>query len=193
MEILQQYGKEIFALAVPFLTWALNYFYKAKAKLKIAHPHSFSFLIKEPLFDQEGNIIQDTQIAHTQSLLVKNDGRDTATKIEVVMNWKPQYFNLWPARHHTAHTEEDGRFILVFDSLSPGEGIGIELLSVNRDLPRIVNVRSDQAVGRFVNMEPMEIISPWLINFARLMFILGLSASIYLTIVLVQFLILKTA
>ncbi|MHA6159487.1 hypothetical protein ACX3X6_01040 [Pseudomonas sichuanensis] len=193
MDVLQQYGKEIFSIAVPLLTWWLNYFYKAKAKLKAANPHSFSFLIKEPLRDEDGKTIQDTQIAHTKSFLVRNVGREPATKVEFVLNWQPQFFNLWPSRHYTCQTQEDGRFVIIFDSLSPGEMIGIELLSVNRDLPTVINIRSDQSKAQFVEMIPMETISQFKLNVFRALVILGFSAAIYLSIQLAQFLILKTA
>lgn len=192
MEIIQQYGKEIFAILVPFATWALNYFFKSKAKLKVANPHTFSYLIREPLLNQEGEVLQETQIAHTKSFLIKNAGRESATKIEIVLNWKPQYFNLWPSRHHTAHTEDDGRFYLIFESLSPNETIGVELLSVNRELPAILNVRSDQTIGAFVDMVPMETLNQNLINFIRVMILLGFSTTIYLCIILIQFLVLST-
>lgn len=192
MDVLQQYGKEIFAIAVPLFTWFLNYFYKSKAKLKAANPHSFSFLIREPLKDEEGNIIQETQIAHTKSFLVRNVGREPATKVEIALNWEPQYFNLWPSRNYITQIHDDGRFFVILESLSPSEMIGIELLSVNRDLPAILNIRSDQSKAKFVEMQPMETFRPLIINTFRALIVLGFSAAIYLTIQLIQFLILKT-
>lgn len=192
MDVLQQYGKEIFAILVPVVTWMLNHFFKAKAKLKAAHPHSFSYLIKEPLLDQNDQVIRETQIANAKSLIVKNVGREPATKVEVVLNWRPQYFNLWPSRHHQTHQQEDGRFYIIFESLSPGETIGLELLSVNQDLPAVINIRSDQSIAQFVDMEPTEVFRPLIVNTVRILLILGFSAAIYLSIVLMQFLILDT-
>lgn len=96
MEIFKTYGKEIISILVPFITWFLNVGIKAKAKLIWGSPHSFNFLVQEPIRDTEGNIVQPTQMVRTASIRVINIGRETAHKIELVFNWKPQYINLWP-------------------------------------------------------------------------------------------------
>ncbi|HDY7809418.1 TPA: hypothetical protein RQK32_004384 [Vibrio vulnificus] len=57
MEFLQQYAKEIFALSVPLLTWFLNFYFKAKAKLHVASPHGFTFLVEEPVKDENGEVV----------------------------------------------------------------------------------------------------------------------------------------
>jgi hypothetical protein len=61
MAFLETYGKEIVALLVPLVTWSLNTFFKAKAKLLLATPHTFTFLVQEPLRDQQGNVLRPTQ------------------------------------------------------------------------------------------------------------------------------------
>jgi hypothetical protein len=55
--ILETHGKEIVAFIVPFIAWTLNTFFKSKAKLLIAKPHSFTFLVLEPLHDSDGKEI----------------------------------------------------------------------------------------------------------------------------------------
>ena len=192
MELLQQYGKEIFAIAVPIITWALNSFFKSKAKLKAGNPHSFTYIIKEPLLNENREVIGDTQVANTNTLIVKNVGRETATKVEIGLNWQPQFFNVWPVRNYQTHTQEDGRFYIIFDSLSPNETVGVALLSVNRDLPAVTNIRSDQSTAQFVNMEPMEVFKKSYIQILRVFILLGFATAIYLAILLVQFLIVDT-
>jgi hypothetical protein len=45
MTFIETYGKEIVALLVPFIAWILNNVFKAKAKLQVALPHQFNFLV----------------------------------------------------------------------------------------------------------------------------------------------------
>lgn len=192
MTLLETYGKEIVALLVPLITWMLNTFYKAKAKLHLGNPHTFTFLVQQPLLDAKGNQISPTQTAHTQSLVVWNAGREPAMKIEWVFNWKPDCINVWPRRHFEEHSEPDGRYTMIFDSLAPNEFLGCELLSVNRDLPALITVRSDQCVAQNVNMYPQPVLPTWKRRIAGILLLAGLALVIYATLVLIQFLVLKT-
>jgi hypothetical protein len=49
MTFIETYGKEIVALLVPVVTWVLNVLFKAKARLQVASPHQFTFLVQQPL------------------------------------------------------------------------------------------------------------------------------------------------
>lgn len=186
------YGKELVALIVPFITWFLNVGVKARAKLIWASPHAFTFLIQEPLHDAEGRVVQTTQKVCTASIRVINVGRDTAHKVELVFNWRPQYINMWPVRNYEQITDQDGRHILIFENLSAREEIGLEILSVNRDLPDIIVVRSAECMARQVPMMWVHHVAPWKIHIARLLLFVGFGATIYLLIALLQFLVLKT-
>lgn len=57
MNLFETYGKEIVALFVPVITWALNSLFKAKAKLQVALPHQFTFIVQQPLTDAQGNTV----------------------------------------------------------------------------------------------------------------------------------------
>jgi hypothetical protein len=86
MLFLQPYGKELVALCVPLITWALNTLFRAKAKLVFASPHTFTFLAQQPRMDHQCNVISPTQTVHTRSMLPWNSGREAATKVEWVFN-----------------------------------------------------------------------------------------------------------
>lgn len=192
MTFFETYGKEIVALLVPLFTWVLNTFFRAKAKLFLANPHTFTFLVQTPLLDPQGNQIAPRQTVHTRSLMVWNAGKETATKVEWVFNWKPLCLNVWPSRHFQEHTEPDNRYIVVFDSLAPNEYVGCELMSINNDLPILVTVRSDQCVAHNVNMYPQPAISNSQRRIRTALQLAGLALIVYLAILLIQFLVLKT-
>lgn len=192
MTFIETYGKEIVALLVPILTWALNRFFKSKAKLHVALPHQFTFIVQQPLIDAQSKQIAPTQTVKTNSLIIRNAGREPATKLELVFNWKPMCLNLWPVRHFEEHTEPDQRYALLFDTLAPGEVLGIEVLSVNADLPHLVTVRSAECVAQSINMYPQPVVGTPLRVVATVLMALGLAAAIYLLLLLVQFLVLRT-
>ena len=192
MDFISTYGKEIVALLVPFITWFLNVVIKSKAKLIWASPHSFTFLIQEPIHNNNGNVLSPTQKVCTASIKVINTGRETANKVELVFNWKPHHVNLWPVRHYEQKTDQDNRHIMIFDNLSPKEEIGLEIMSINADLPALLLVRSAECTAQNVPMMWIRHISTWKINIARLMLLFGLGTAVYLLIALIQFLVLKT-
>lgn len=192
MVFIETYGKEIVALLVPVLTWILNAFFKAKAKLHVALPHQFNFIVQQPLVDAQGKQISPTQAVKTNSFLIRNAGREPATKVELVFNWEPMCLNLWPARHYEQHTEPDRRHVLIFDSLAPDEVLGVEVLSVNADLPNLVTVRSAECVAQNINMYPQPVVSRAVRVLAAILMALGLAAAVYLGILLIQFLVLRT-
>ena len=192
MTFLETYGKEIFSLLVPIITWALNSIFKARAKLQVALPHQFTFLVQEPLTDVEGNIVSPTQTVKTNSFIIRNAGREPATKVELVFNWKPMCLNLWPVRQYEEHIEPDNRYTLIFDSLAPSETLGVEVLTVNNELPALVTVRSAQCIAENISMYPQPVVSNSVRIIATTLMALGLAAAVYLIILLVQFLVLRT-
>lgn len=192
MTAIETYGKEIVALLVPLITWTMNTFFKAKARLFLANPHTFTFLVQQPRLDAQGNQIAPTQTVHTRSLMVWNAGRETATKLELVFNWKPLCINIWPSRHFSEHMEPDGRYVLIFDSLAPNEYLGCELLSLNSDLPNLAIVRSDQCVAQSVTMYPQPVVAVWKRRVGAGLMFAGLALTVYASILLLQFLVIKT-
>jgi hypothetical protein len=92
----------------------------------------------------------------------------------------------------TEHVEPDNRYVVILDSLSPGEVVGFEVLSVNQDLPDLVTVRSDQAVAQPINMYPQPVTSKGVRLVAGILMAVGLATTVYSAILLLQFLILKT-
>lgn len=192
MDFISKYGKEIVSLVVPFITWFLNSGIKARAKLVWTSPHSFTFLVQEPLRDENGDILRPTQKVCTASIKVINNGRDTANKVELVFNWKPHYINLWPVRYYEQKNDQDNRHILIFENLSPKEEIGLEIMSINADLPALLLVRSAECTAQNIQLMWVNFVAPWKITLVRILIFLGLSTCIYGMIALIQFLVLKT-
>lgn len=189
---LADYGKEIVSLLVPFVTWLLNVGIRPRAKLIWTSPHSFKFLVQEPLRDADGNVLQPTQMVHTASIKVINTGRDTAHRVELVFNWKPPYLNLWPVRSYEEKRDGDQRHMLIFENLAPNEELGFEIMSINHDLPALLQVRSAECLAKNVGLMWFVSAPSWRIKTARFLVLLGFSAAVYWAVTLLQFLVLKT-
>lgn len=192
MKFIETYGKEIVAIAVPFVIWLMNRIFSGRAKLLLGRPHEFMFLVQQPLFDESGNQISPTQTVHTRSFIVKNTGKDSATRIEWLFNWKPQVLNLWPPRHFSESVESDQRCVLTIDSLAPNEFVLCEILSINMNLPELLTVRSDQCVAKNITMYPQPVLPTWQRRIVVSLLFFGLAAVIYIVIWILQFLVLKT-
>ena len=191
MMYLQVYLKEITAVLVPLIVFFLNTKFKPKAQLKFGVLHQFTFLVQQPLYDENGVLLSPTQTAHTQSLIIKNTGKECANNIEIVLNWQT-IINIWPIRSYSESLDKDGRFILIFSSLSPDEELKIELLSINKDLPSVITVRSDDCISENVTFNYYQTIPLWRIRVIRILFGIGFIASFYLLITFIQFLIVRT-
>jgi hypothetical protein len=186
------YGKEIVSLLVPFIAWLLNVGIKPRAKLVWTSPHSFKFLVQEPLRDGQGNILEPTQSVHTASIRVINTGRETAHRVELVFNWKPPHLNLWPVRSYEEKGDGDRRHMLIFENLAPNEELRLEIMSINRDLPALLQVRSAECLAKNVMLMWFATVPSWRLKTTRFLMLLGFSAAVYWTVTLVQFLVLKT-
>jgi hypothetical protein len=188
MTFIELYGKE----AVPIITWFLNSRLRPKARLVFANPHAFKFFFPEPLFDAQGKQLRPHQSMHTRSLVINNDGKLTATRIEVVFNWKPQLMNLWPVRPYTDHTQADARYTMRFDSLAPSEHFTLEIVAVNADLPDVITLRCDQCVGAMIETYPQRVLPNWHRRLAIFLVFAGMAAVVYVLILVLQFVIVRT-
>ncbi len=192
MDFIGIYGKEIISILIPFVTWILNVGIKGKAKLIWTSPHAFTFIVQEPLRNDQGNIIKQVQTVHTASIKIINVGREAANKVELIFNYKPQCINLWPVRYYEQKMDQDNRYIMIFDNLSPREEIGLEAISINLDLPAILVVRSAECIAQNVQLAWYAKVSLLRINILRVLLFSGSITVVYWFIVLLQLLIIKT-
>lgn len=95
-------------------------------------------------------------------------------------------------RHFDEKVEVDSRYIMFFENLAPNETLGVEVLSVNEDLPPLVTVRSAECIAQNINMYPQPVVSNTMRYFVGVLLMLGLATLVYLSIVLIQFLVLRT-
>ncbi|MRS89808.1 hypothetical protein GJV04_07125 [Enterobacteriaceae bacterium RIT714] len=192
MNLLTQYGKEIFAFIVPVFTLILNKYFKNSAKISYGELHQFTYLIYEPLLNQQGEVVQQTQTVHTQAYVFRNDGKEAATNMEVIFNYPPMYLNVWPSRLFTVKNDAERRHVMVFDYLAPKETIRCEVLAINTQVPMLLSVRCKEGIAQNIVLSPQRVFHPAFINSIRLLIFLGSVSLVYIVVVLLQWLLLKT-
>ena len=163
LNFLQNNPSEVVAIAAVILGFALQHFFRLKARLNYSVGHSSNILVEEPLFDPEGKKVADRQIVRTASISVTNNGLLPAKAVEITFNWKPPIMNVTPARAFTHHASDFNRYTLRFDSLAPGEWMTIDIMAFNQELPLMTCVRSENSTGKLVNMH-LQRTFPWLVN-----------------------------
>lgn len=82
--------------------------------------------------------------------------------------------------------------MLIFENLSPKEELGFEIMSINHDLPALLQVRCEEWVAKNVPLMWFASLPSWRIKIGRVLILLGFSAAVYWTVTLLQFLVLKT-
>lgn len=192
MNIFAQYGKEIFAFVVPIFTLILNKYFKNSAKISYGELHQFTYLINQPLLDQKGDVVTPSQTVHTQSYVFKNEGREAATGMEVIFNYAPMYLNIWPSRFYSVKNDSENRYIMVFDYLAPKEVIRCEVMAINTQVPMLLSVRCKEGIAQSMMLAPQKVFHPAFINFIRFLIFLGSGSLIYILVILLQWLLLKT-
>lgn len=136
--------------------------------------HEFTFRIPQPE-NPPG------QLLRTQSIVVHNLGRRRAVNVEVIFNYRPEHFEIWPQIRYETSTNPDGRFIVSFPTLGRREFVNVELLS-SIDLPAVLNVRSDDAPSKSVQVTFNRKLPAWVLRGLQLLVILGAFSVVYLLI-----------
>jgi hypothetical protein len=187
MIFIHEYSKELTSLLVPLVGAIVAALFRARAKL-IWSVHSWKNLLTEEFVAVEvGPPAKKLVNVHTATLFFQNLGREAATEIEIVFNWKPPIFQIWPTRQYITATNPDGRFIIKFPNLAPKESLGIDLLSVRNELPALIQCRSLQGNAKKIETTPQQVHPAWKLWMVAFLMFMGLVSSIYLIISIIQF------
>ncbi len=132
---------------------------KGKLIWGVSHQHYYNM----PKIEGDG-----TFPVVTQQIWFQNLGRLPIEEIEVVINWKPQHYEIWFPREWQPSETPDKRFLLKVPSLSARELFTLSMIDTRPELPEILNVRWKGGIGRRVLMSPQRIYPMW-INYLILM------------------------
>lgn len=160
------------AIALAIATAIIGRLVTARSKLvwAVSHQHWY----RMPRLDEDGSFP-----VITQQVWFQNTGRLPDEDIEIVLNWKPQHFEVWQPRDYGSGTLPDGRFALKVPYLAGGEVMTLSMIDTIREMPVIVSVRSKAGLGKMVAMSPQRVWSNWIIYPALLLLIVGITTLLY--------------
>ncbi len=166
-------GPAVLSVVATVLAGLILAWFQPKVKIIWSEPHEWTFLVRPP-----GHPAEPLFNVHTRSVYVQNIGRQPAEGVEVIFNWQPDNYNLWPILPHTTEYMEDGRFIIRANNLGRQEWFQIEMLGTN-NLPATVRVRSREGDGKLVKARVMRVFPSWIIFGFLALALLGVFAIIY--------------
>jgi len=92
----------------------------------------------------------------TSEIWIKNTGRAPAKHLEVVLNYRPQHYQIWKPRKCEEKLLDDDRLSLVFETLGPKDEIEISMLDAFVDTPMVVGVRHEAGLAAETKMQTTE-------------------------------------
>lgn len=181
MIVLQDLEKGLLSLGFTLAGAAILYLMRARVALRWSRTHYFSFLIKKDVDET-----LPTLLVNTSSIFIANFGKAPATEIEIVFNYEPANYNIWPVRPFDTHRSPDGRYSLKFANLAPKESFQVELLSAIHQLPAVTTVRSKECVGKEVNTRPTQVFHKSVNVAIVALLLLGVASVVYVFIRIVS-------
>lgn len=125
---------------------------KGKLVWGVSHQHHY----RMPRLGESG-----TFPVVTQQIWFQNLGRLSIENVEIVLNWKPQHFEIWDPRSYEQALTPDGRFVIKIPSLNRTEAFTVSMIDTINDLPAVINVRWNGGLGRMVRMGPQRVFPLW--------------------------------
>ena len=183
MKYIELFQRELVSFGLVLVSAFILWVFRARAKLMWGLSHGFAFQIRPqappPTANDEQVPAPAPFLVHSRSLLLVNQGRLPATNAEVVFNWRPENFEVWPARPFETASNPDGRFTVRFSSVAPEERIQIELLNAH-DTPAVMNVRCSECVGVQIPIAPARQFQRWIIALVWTLIFFGTVAVVYI-------------
>ncbi|WP_327437177.1 hypothetical protein, partial [Sinorhizobium meliloti] len=160
------------ALIIAAITAAAGRFFTPRGKViwAVSHQHHY----RMPNLNDGGFFP-----VVTQQVWFQNVGRSAIQDIEIVLNWKPQHFEIWDPRKWDGEPLSDGRWVIRVPSLNAKEFFTVSMIDTVTDLPAVLNVRCLGGAATNVRMGPQRVFPMWFnVGVAVFMFI-GVVATLY--------------
>ena len=121
-------------------------------------------------------------VVRTRDVWIQNFGRATVREIEIVLNWAPEHFEIWPQRDFTRSENPDHKLIIRVNSLGHREFFVISMFGAGGELPAVINVRSADGVAREVGTHVERNWPRWLLLAMLGLMFFGIFSIVYFTL-----------
>lgn len=180
-----EYTKEIASIGAAALGLLGKFFSRKRVAMIYAERYRLSHLLP-PFRNESGEVTVPAPLLNVHCFIVRNSGKEPLSHIVVTLNWKPQSMNMYPARPYEGHAGDHNRFSYIFSSLSPGEEIAFEMVSVQADLPSIILVGSHEAMAKPIHLVPTPSVPRWRIRVVQTLSVAGIAAIVYVSLWLLR-------
>lgn len=160
------------AILLAVLTGFAGRLLAARGKLiwSVSHQHFYAM----PRLDGDGSFP-----VRTQQIWFQNAGRASIEGVEIVLNWRPQHFEIWNPRQFTSSTLPDGRLIISIPNLSGYETFTLSMIDTFKDLPIVLNIRWKDGVGKVIDMTPQRVWPAWALWFWAAIIVVGITTILF--------------
>jgi hypothetical protein len=172
---------QIIAVILTALMAVIRHWLKPKALVIWGTSHGFTFIIPKEASPASGPFP-----VHTGTVFVQNVGKGVAEDIEVVFNYRPQHFQLWPSLNYDVAENPEHRFTIRIKNLGPREYTTVEMLSANVELPTTLRVRTPCGEAKSVMYAPMRLYSRWFNISMFVLAVLGVCALMYFGVLIAR-------
>lgn len=173
---LAEHIDHVISLVVTLIGVLLTRVAQARVRLIWSERHKISEVVQLPREHDEDQIRHI--IIQAKTFLFQNEGRATATNIEITFYFEPMHYSVYPRRPYNTDVGREGSFTLKFSSLAPSEAMFVDVLASGRPtgqelLPDVSWVRSDQATGREAEITVQKKSPSWFIALLATLAFLG--------------------
>lgn len=176
-----EYTKEIASIGAALIGLLGKFFSRKRVAMIYADRYSLSHILP-PFRDQSGEVTDPSPLLNVHSFIVRNSGKEPLSDVVVTLNWKPQSMNIYPSRPYEPHLGDHNRYSYRFTSLSPGEELAFEMVSVQAPLPGILMVASHEARARYIALVATPSVPRWRVLLIQTLSIAGIAAIVYIAL-----------
>ncbi|ODR94222.1 hypothetical protein AUC69_03480 [Methyloceanibacter superfactus] len=169
----------VIAVLLAALIEIIQRFFAPRGRVRWAVAHEFAYEVRQT----QGQAL----LIRTRHIWIQNVGRAPVKNLEVVLNYRPEHYEVWPQRAYSEDTNPEKRLVVNVASLAAREFFTIGMISATQELPAVMNVRSSDGMGRPVLMGPTQIQPRWVLEMLRFLLFLGAFSLIYWAVRIIQF------
>ncbi len=186
LQFVQNYAPQLVAAGLTLILGVIQWLFKPIVKLQWGLSHGFIHSLHPINREQEPPLPAIS--VHTTSYIMINQGKKTAHNVVSTFNYQPASIEIWPQRDFETSVNPNGKYIIKFDTLAPKEQFSINLITIDRHAPDLLNVRCDEACGQQINIWPVRQWPQAFLYFLTMLLAFGVFATIYLFILFISFL-----
>lgn len=160
------------AVLIFAVTGFVGWLFTAKGRLFYGVSHRHMYRVPDL---QSGGFFP----VRTQQIWLQNFGRGTLTDIEVLLNYKPQHYEIWNPRQYEEKVMPDGRVSILIPSMLGRETLTLSIIDTIHDIPVVLDVRSQSGLGRHMNMFPVVRLPSWIYYILWILILAGVSSLIF--------------